>query len=41
MASWKQLSNTDIAAVITYTRNAWSNHTGQAIQPPQIQAARK
>ena len=41
MASWKQLSNTDIAAVITYTRNAWSNHTGQAIQPAEVQAARK
>ena len=41
MASWKQLSNTDIAAVITYTRNAWSNHTGQAIQPAEVQVARK
>lgn len=41
MASFKQLSSTDIAAVITYTRNAWSNHTGQAIQPAQVQAARK
>ena len=41
MASFKQLSNTDIAAVITYTRNAWSNHTGQAIQPAEVQLARK
>jgi cytochrome c oxidase subunit 2 len=41
MASFKQLSNTDLASVITYTRNAWSNHTGQVIQPAQIAAARK
>mgnify|MGYP003694252383 CR=1 FL=1 len=40
MPSWKQLSNTDIAAVITYTRNAWSNRSGQAIQPSAILAAR-
>jgi cytochrome c oxidase subunit II len=41
MPSWKQLSNTDIAAVITYTRNSWGNHSGEAIQPAQIVAARK
>ncbi|KAA3654955.1 MAG: cytochrome c oxidase subunit II [Proteobacteria bacterium] len=35
----KQLSDTDIAAVITYTRNAWSNQTGEAIQPAEIAAA--
>ena len=40
MAPFKQLSDTDLAAVITYTRNAWSNDTGQAIQPAEIQAAR-
>jgi cytochrome c oxidase subunit 2 len=40
MASFKALSNADLAAVITYTRNAWSNKTGQAVQPAQIQAAR-
>jgi len=40
MPSWKQLSNTDIAAVITYTRNAWSNRSGQAVQPSAILAAR-
>jgi cytochrome c oxidase subunit 2 len=34
------LSDTDLAAVITYTRNAWSNSTGDAIQPAQIAAAR-
>ncbi|HQU88197.1 MAG TPA: cytochrome c oxidase subunit II [Denitromonas sp.] len=35
----KQLSDTDLAAVITYTRNAWSNQTGEAIQPAEIAAA--
>ncbi len=41
MPPWKQLSDTDIAAVITYTRNAWGNHTGEAVQPAAILAARK
>lgn len=34
------LSDTDLAAVITYTRNAWSNRTGEAVQPAEILAAR-
>ncbi len=37
----KQLSDTDIAAVITYERNSWSNKTGEVIQPSEIKAARK
>ena len=37
----KQLSDTDLAAVITYTRNAWSNKTGEAIQSSDIKALRK
>lgn len=40
MPSWKQLSDTEIAAVITYTKNNWSNHTGQIVQPADIVAAR-
>ncbi|WP_223253360.1 cytochrome c oxidase subunit II [Chromobacterium amazonense] len=41
MAAWgKQLSDTDIAAVITYERNSWGNHTGQVVQPKEIKAAR-
>src|ERR1044071_4174540 len=32
MPSWKQLSDTEIAAVITYTKNNWSNKTGQIVQ---------
>ena len=36
----KQLSDADLAAVITYTRNAWSNSTGEMIAPAEIGAAR-
>jgi cytochrome c oxidase subunit 2 len=41
MPSWKQLSDTEIAAVITYTKNNWSNKTGQLVQPSEVVAARK
>ena len=41
MPAWKQLSDTEIAAVITYTKNSWSNNTGKVIQPAEIVAARK
>lgn len=41
MPSWKQLSDTEIAAVITFTKNHWSNKTGQAVQPSEVVAARK
>ena len=41
MPSWKQLSDTEIAAVITYTKNNWSNKTGQLVQPADVTAARK
>ena len=37
----KQLSDTDVAAVITYERNAWSIKTGEVIQPSEIGSARK
>ena len=40
MPSWKALSDTDLAAVITYTKNAWSNKTGQLVQPAEIVAQR-
>ena len=41
MPPWKGvLSDTDIAAVVSYTRNNWSNQTGQIVQPAQIQALR-
>lgn len=41
MPAWKQLSDTDLASVITYTKNNWSNKTGQIVQPAEVLAARK
>ncbi len=41
MPAWKGLSDTEIAAVITYTKNHWSNATGQVVQPAEVLAARK
>jgi cytochrome c oxidase subunit II len=41
MPAWKQLSDTEIAAVITYTKNNWSNKTGQLVQPADVKTARK
>jgi cytochrome c oxidase subunit II len=41
MPAWKQLSDTELAAVITYTKNNWSNKTGQLVQPADVLAARK
>ncbi|MEW9897246.1 cytochrome c oxidase subunit II [Chitinivorax sp. PXF-14] len=41
MPSWKQLSDTEIAAVITYERNAWGNKKGDMVQPSEVKAARK
>jgi len=35
-----QLSDADIAAVVTYQRNAWDNKTGDLAQPAEIAAAR-
>jgi cytochrome c oxidase subunit II len=43
MPAWKQLNDVEIASVITYTRNAWSN-AGQGkdpvLQPADITVAR-
>jgi cytochrome c oxidase subunit 2 len=44
MPAWKQLNDVELAAVITYTRNAWSNAgTGKdpLVQPADVTAARK
>jgi len=41
MPAWKQLSDTELAAVITYAKNSWSNQTGQIVQPADVLAARK
>ena len=35
-----QLSDADIAAVITYERNSWGNHTGDVVQPKDVKAGR-
>jgi cytochrome c oxidase subunit 2 len=41
MVSFRQLSDADIAAVITYTRNSWENKTGEAVMPADVKAQRK
>lgn len=41
MPSWSSLSNSEISTVITYTKNSWSNKTGQVVQPAEVAAARK
>jgi cytochrome c oxidase subunit 2 len=41
MPAWKQLSDVELAAVITFTKNNWSNKTGQIVQPSEVVAARK
>ena len=41
MAPFKHLSDVDIAAVVTYERNAWNNKTGDVVTPDQVKAARK
>jgi cytochrome c oxidase subunit 2 len=41
MTPWKQLSDADLAAVITYTRNSWGNKSGDTVQPAEIKVARQ
>lgn len=36
----EQLSNAEIAAVVTYERNAWGNEMGDMVQPSEVEAAR-
>ncbi len=40
MPAWKALSDTDLAAVISFTKNHWGNHTGQIVQPAEVLAQR-
>jgi cytochrome c oxidase subunit 2 len=41
MQAWApQLSDLEIAAVITYERNSWTNHTGDIVQPITVYEAR-
>lgn len=41
MAPFKQLSDVEIASVITYQRNSWQNKTGDMVAPADVKAARK
>ena len=41
MPAWKHLNDVELAAVATYTKNSWSNQTGQVIQPAEFVASRK
>jgi len=42
MPSWSQLSDVDIASVITYTRNSWGNKASEnVVQPSAVKAERK
>jgi cytochrome c oxidase subunit 2 len=40
MPPWKQLSDVDIASVITYTRNSWGNKSGD-VMPVAVKSARQ
>jgi cytochrome c oxidase subunit 2 len=41
MAPFKQLSDVEIAALVTYERNAWNNKTGDLVNPDDVKALRK
>jgi cytochrome c oxidase subunit 2 len=40
MQPWNALNDLEIAAIVTYERNAWGNGTGDVIQPATVKAAR-
>ena len=40
MVAWNSLNDLELAAIITYERNAWGNDTGDLVQPRDIKAAR-
>jgi cytochrome c oxidase subunit 2 len=41
MPAWNALSDTEIAAVVTYERNSFGNTVGDALYPADVKAARK
>ncbi len=41
MPAFRQLSDVELAAVMTYTKNSWGNATGRAVQPAEVTAARR
>lgn len=40
MQPWNQLNDLEIAAIVTYERNAFNNNTGDVIQPADVAKAR-
>ena len=40
MVAWNTLNDLELAAIMTYERNAWGNDTGDIVQPRDIKAAR-
>lgn len=41
MASFARLSDLELAAVMTYTKNSWDNNVGKAVQASDVKAKRK
>ncbi len=40
MQAWGTLNDLEIAAIVTYERNAWDNNTGDVVQPADVKQAR-
>jgi len=40
MQAWNTLNDLEIAAIVTYERNAWGNDTGDIVQPADVKKAR-
>jgi cytochrome c oxidase subunit 2 len=40
MVAWNTLNDLELAAIVTYERNAWDNGSGDIVQPRDIKAAR-
>ncbi|MCG7868517.1 MAG: cytochrome c oxidase subunit II [gamma proteobacterium symbiont of Stewartia floridana] len=40
MQPWGSLNDLEIAAIVTYERNAWDNNTGDVVQPSDVKQAR-
>ncbi|MCP3868880.1 MAG: cytochrome c oxidase subunit II [Gammaproteobacteria bacterium] len=40
MQAWGTMNDLEIAAIMTYERNAWDNNTGDVVQPADVKQAR-
>jgi cytochrome c oxidase subunit 2 len=40
MQPWGSLNDLEIAAIVTYERNAWDNNSGDVVQPSDVKQAR-